>query len=162
MNAFDQSILLPGDMLLYFDEGSFVDFVIAEKTGKKVSHVETFVGGGQSIASRNLIGVGQYPLRLDGLVCVRRIRQPWNLEAGLAWAKTVNGQDYDFKGLLTATSLVKDGTPGDMFCSEHRLNFDRACGVEPFNPSLRADCCYPRDLWLCAAYETVWKASDDY
>ena len=162
MNPFDPAILLPGDMMLYYDEHNPVDWVIAEKTGKRVSHVERFIGDGQSIASRNGIGVGTYPLRLDGLVCVRRINVPWKLADGLAWFKTVDGQAYDFKGLLTATAFVGEGTPGDMFCSEFSLNFDRACGVEPFNPSLRADCCYPRDLWMCPAFTTVWKASDDY
>lgn len=160
-NTFDPSILQVGDMLLYYTE-DFVDFIIAEKTGKKVGHVERYAGNSQSYASRNGIGVNIYPLRLDGLVCVRRPNGFLNFGEGAIWFQTVKGQGYDFKGLLTATSVVNHGEDGKMFCSEFSLNYDRACGFEPFNPSQPAYETYPRDLWLCGSYKTIWWLNDYY
>lgn len=162
MNPFDQSILEPGDVLLYYVE-DFIDTCIAEKTGKAVGHIERYIGNGQSVASRNGLGVNQYPLRLDGLVCVRRPRQPIDFEAGMDWfEKVAKGQGYDFEGLLTFTSFFKSGHEGQMFCSEFALNFDRACKFEPFNPSQPAYETSPRDYWLAGLFSTVWAVSAEY
>jgi hypothetical protein len=159
---FDVSVLEPGDKLLYYTE-DFVDFVIAEKTGKKVGHIEVYFGQGQSTASRNGAGVNIYPLRLDGLICVRRPRQSLDLDAAKKWFnETAKGQAYDFKGLLTATSLVRYGEDGKMFCSEYALNWDRAAKFEPFNPDQLACDTYPRDYWANGLHQTVWRVSQDY
>jgi hypothetical protein len=161
-NAFDQGILQFGDVLLYYSH-DLADDIIAEKTGKKVCHVERFTGDGKSWASRNGIGVNEYPLRLDGLVCVRRPPAGALNEAAVRnYLTTVKGWPYDFLGLLTATSLVNHGEDGKMFCSEFSVNFDRAGGYEPFNADQPAFETYPRDLWLASAYQTVWKLNDYY
>lgn len=162
MIPFDPSILQWADMLLYFEE-DVVDLVIAEKTGKRVGHVERYVGAGRSWASRNGVGVNIYPLRLDGLVCVRRPIGVLDSAKATDWFKNVAmGQKYDFKGLLAFTSFVKSGTPGDMFCSEFSVNLDRAAGFDPLNPSQAAVDTSPRDLWILPTYETIWRASDEY
>lgn len=149
-------------MLLYFVEDP-VDFIIAEKTGKRVGHVERYFGNGQSVASRNGVGVNLYPLRLDGLVCVRRAVGTLDNDRAGDWFRNVaQGQRYDFKGLLTFTSFIKSGTPGDMFCSEFSVNFDRAAGFEPLNPSQPAVETSPRDLWILPTYKTIWRAGEDY
>lgn len=158
---FDSSILQPGDILLYFVR-DFIDEAIAEKTGKDVGHIERYIGNGKSIASRNGIGVDEYPLRLDGLVCVRRPRQSIDFDAGMAWFAAVKGQGYDFEGLLTFTSFVKRGQEGKQFCSEFALNWDRAAKFEGFNPDQPSFETSPRDYWLCGLYSTVWAASADY
>lgn len=162
MDNFDPANLCFGDVLLYFTK-DIVDLMIAEKTGMEVGHVERYFMDGQSFASRNGVGVNQYPLRLEGLVCVRRPKGVLDIEKGIKWFnECAKGKAYDFKGLLTFTSFIKSGDPNDMFCSEFSLNFDRACGFEPFNPSQRADHTSPRDLWICGAYETIWKVNENY
>jgi hypothetical protein len=159
---FDSSILIPADVLLYFSH-DLADDVIMEKTGGPVCHVERYLGAGKSWASRNGIGVNEYPLRLDGLVCVRRPPAgALDLAKGIPWLQTVKGWPYDWEGLLTSTGLVDHGHEGQMFCSEFSLAFDRACGYEPFNPALAACKCYPYDLWKAASYETVWKLNSNY
>lgn len=159
----DKAIAKPGDVLLYFVDG-VVDLVIAEKTGKRVGHIEVYIGDGQSLASRNGLGVNQYPLRLDGLICIRRPKnQTFDLAKGIAWFNsTAKGMKYDFKGLLTFTSFVKAGEPGAMFCSEFALNFFRACGYEPFNPSQLAVNTSPRDFWISSEFDTTFKETDEY
>lgn len=157
------AFLQPGDVLLYFEDG-LVDQVIAEKTGKRVGHIERYIGGEQSVASRNGVGVNQYPIRLDGLVCVRRPPAgALDMVKGMDWFNRIaKGQGYDFEGLLTFTSFVQRGETGKMFCSEFALNFDRACGYEPFNPSQLPECTSPRDYWICGSFDTVWKSGDYY
>lgn len=163
MTTFNQSILQPGDVLLYYTTHDLVDTIIAEKTGKDVGHVERYAGDNQSFASRNGVGVNLYPLRLDGLICVRRPYKAIDFTAGVAWFnKVAKGQGYDFEGLLSFTSFIKHGHDGQMFCSEFSVNFDRACGFEPFNSDQPAFETSPRDLWISGAYTTVWKLNDCY
>lgn len=157
------AFLQPGDVLLYYLEHDFVDTIIAEKTGKPVGHIEVYVGNEQSYASRNGVGVDIYSLRLDGLICVRRLIQPIALDQGANWFQSVaKGQPYDFKGLLTFTSFIKHGEAGKMFCSEFALNFYRACAFEPFNKDQLAENTSPRDFWMCGAFNTVWKSDENY
>lgn len=161
-NPFDQSILLPGDALLYYTT-DIVDFVIAEKTGKRVGHIEIYVGNGLSYASRNGIGVNQYPLRLDGLVCVRRPIDKIDITAGEDWFnKIAKGQGYDFDGLITFTSITNHGHEGQMFCSEFAVNYYRACGFNPCNLSQPSFETSPRDFWILETLETKWALNDYY
>jgi hypothetical protein len=165
---FDPSILEPGDVLLYYEK-DFIDTIIAEKTGKAVGHIERYVGNGKSVASRNGVGVNEYDLRLTGLVCVRRAipvvsgTPALDFSAGMDWFnKVAKGQKYDFEGLLTFTSFFKSGHDGEMFCSEFAVNFDRACGFEPFNPDQPPFETSPRDYWICGAFQTIWKSDSEY
>jgi uncharacterized protein YycO len=161
-NTFDAAILNPGDMLLYFEDDP-VDFLIAVKTGKRIGHVEVYAGNGTTMASRNGIGVSVYPLRTSGVVCVRKPLGVFDFTAGLAWFNaSAKGQPYDWKGLATFTSLVNEGEEGKMFCSEFAVNFYRACGYNPCNPSQPAYETSPRDLWVLGTFETKWALNDYY
>jgi hypothetical protein len=92
--------LIPGDICLYAT-GGFVDKVIEIKEGSDVAHIEIFAGGGKSWASRNGIGVGLYPFRPDGLVCVRRPNPFFKLEAVESWFKDgIDGIPYGFGDIL--------------------------------------------------------------
>lgn len=60
-----------GDILLY-PPRSFFGRLIAIKTWHKIAHVEIYAGDGQSVASRDGIGVNLYPARLDDVKHVLR------------------------------------------------------------------------------------------
>ena len=89
-NTDDFPELEPGDILLYGGRG-LVDRLIQFRTWSDVSHIEIYVGEGRSVASRNGIGVGKYPLRLpEGIRRVYRLKNKFNFpsfdfEKSLAW-----------------------------------------------------------------------------
>lgn len=127
--------LQPGDNLLYRAKGVF-GWVISIKTWSPIAHCECYIGQGRSVASRDGVGVGQYPLRTQDLAFILRPKLPIDLEAGLAWFKTVEGQKYDWFGLLRFAwrSRFLPGDPNNkQFCSEFLTRFDRAMGIDPFN-----------------------------
>lgn len=148
--------LLPGDCLLYAPN-SFWSYAIAIKTWNKVSHVETYIGDGFSVASRDGIGVGRYPLRTDTLSYVMRPRS-FDLARALAWFATVDGQRYDWIGLSRFVLWGATPTTGKndrMFCSEFTTRFYRAGGLDPFNDRCDADAVAPAQFlylpypWEC-------------
>lgn len=165
--TFDRAILKPGDALLYYGDApdfepgthaGFVDWSIAVKTGYWIVHIEIYRGAGVSLASRNGIGVNQYPLRTNGLVLVRRPESRLNLETAEAWFQnTARGQKYDFKGLLCFYLAVRQGSRNKMFCSEFALRWYRKASFEPFNPEVDADRTAPCEFWKCARFDTVWE-----
>ena len=161
---FDFTTLFPGDCLLYFG-GTLIDWVIALKTWSKVSHVEIYVGefehngqwGKWSVASRNGIGVGLYPLRRSGLVCVRRTKSI-NLEAGMKWFwSNANGQGYDWKGLLCFELAVRQGSKTKQFCSEFANRFYKACRRPLFADDWKSDRTPPSFYLVTRMMITVWK-----
>lgn len=134
--------LLPGDVLLYRPT-SFFGWAIRIKTGSPVSHVEVYVGGGESVASRDGIGVNRYPLRTSALTHVLRPNVPFDLPAALYWFAQHKGEPYGILDLLDFFSLNVDG-PG-MVCSPCATSFLRAGGVHVFGgfPAIRIS---PRDF----------------
>jgi hypothetical protein len=159
----DYSSLQPGDVLLYFDRRSVVDWAIALKTYTRLSHIEIYTGNGMSVASRNGIGVNRYPLRKADLVCVRRCLGPLDLQFAEYWfTTTARGQKYDFKGLLCFTLAVQQGSPDKMFCSEFALRWLRKANVQPFNPDQDADKTPPSLFWVTRQLETVWEKADHF
>lgn len=142
--------LKPGDLLLYGASG-WVGWVIAVKTWHKVSHCEVYVGNGQSVASRDGIGVGRYPLRTEGLLYVLRPTQPLDQASALAWFQTVDGQRYDWLGLFRFFTLGKQSTD-KQFCSEFATRFYRHGGLEPFTPLEDADLIAPATFLLSPAF----------
>ena len=141
-----REFLQPGDVLLYRPDG-FWGHVIALKTWHDVSHCEGYTGGGESVASRDGIGVNRFPLRLEKLGYVLRPHQPIDLAAAMAWFETVKGQKYDWVGLLRFV-LVRwarhGGTPKTgMFCSSFLNRWLRAGGVQAFNPAADSDAIVP-------------------
>lgn len=151
----------PGDVLL-FSRGGFFGRIIRFKTWSAVSHVEVVHIGGTAndapmvVASRNGIGVGYYPIDEHGLYAVLRPINPFDPVRAWAWFRTVNGQQYDWLGLLAFTSAKLQGREnGRMFCSEFAVRYLRAGGVEPFTPSTDADAVAPGEFLKSGAFTRV-------
>lgn len=127
-----------GDVLLYSGDGLF-NRIIRLKTWSRYSHVEVYDGLGFALASRNGIGVGRYPVRLEGLTAIYRPRPPIHMNTARAWFTTVDGQGYDWFGLLAFTSAKIQGRDnGKMFCSEFAARLLRhAIGGMTEHPTAR-------------------------
>lgn len=151
-----QDFVRPGDCLLY-RSGGLVGWIIKIKTWHAVSHCEAYIGGGRSVASRGPQdgkgGVGTWDLRLDGLAHILRPIDRFDLARAAAWFKTVDGQKYDFLGLLCFTLAVKQGDPGKMFCSEFLTRWYRAGGLEPFQRDEDADKIAPCQFLLSPRFD---------
>lgn len=165
---FIKKLLLPGDILLYDRDGIF-NKLIKWKRGEKYSHVEVFVGGTSTVASRNGVGVGKYELKLDGLAAIYRTSVPLALDKGLAWfnstdangKKLVDGQGYDWVGLLSFTFAKFQGRENHkMFCSEFVMRFMRACDVELFATDTDADAISPGLIPYSPRVFPVWVRKD--
>ena len=121
-------LIRPGDTLLYSGNGA-IDWIIRTKTWSRYSHCEFYDGGGYSLASRNGIGVARYPTRVDGLKAVYRLRDsvPFGIDAARDYFETVDGQGYDWVGLLSFTAAKYQGRLNSkLFCSEFQANLYRA------------------------------------
>lgn len=119
--------LLPGDVLLYSGTGPLSRY-IRWRTSSRFSHCEVFDGDGHTVASRDGIGVGRYPLRTSQLSLVLRLHDsvPFDLRAARAWADTVMGQGYDFWGLTSFTIAEWQGRENQkQFCSEFGARYFR-------------------------------------
>ena len=129
----DLPALVEGDILLYHPSGVF-GHLIAVKTWHRVSHVEIYVGAAQSVASRDGVGVGQYPLRLAQLAFALRPRVPLNWTAGLAYFESMKGQPYGWWDLFefVGAPVNRKG----IVCSPFAAGLLRACGwpVFPTDP----------------------------
>lgn len=122
--------LEPGDVLLYAAKGIF-GRVIALKTWHPIAHVELFVGNGMSVASRDGIGTGTYPLRTVDLVMVCRPKVPLDLDRALAIFAARPHRPYGWLDLLQFVGLNID-TPG-IVCSPFGTEVLRDAGLDPFN-----------------------------
>ena len=156
-SGFSAAILRPGDVLLYRGTGVF-SWAIRLKTWSNVSHCEGYVGEGRSVASRDGVGVGEYPLRLDGLYAVLRPRRRFCVSYAAQWFATVAGQGYDWIGLLAFfTARMQGNSNKKMFCSEFITRWQRAGRIEPFADSYDADAVSPGMLLASPAYRIVAK-----
>lgn len=152
--------LRPGDLLIY-SRDSFFGRAIKIKTWSNYSHVETYIGGTKTHAARDSgklwgkprpgTGVGVFDIQFDGLVLVRRPRDPFNLAAAWDYMRKVEGQRYDVLGIFRFFTLGKQSTD-KQFCSEDATRLARAAGVHPFVHWLDADLVSPRDLAVTIAY----------
>lgn len=117
--------LQPGDVLLYGGSGLF-NRIIQVKTWSRYSHVEIYDGRGESLASRNGIGVGRYPSRLDDCLAIYRLRVPFSVNAGRGYFAECEGEPYDWWGLLAFTSAKWQGKENKkQFCSEFAARYLR-------------------------------------
>ena len=144
-------VLKPGDSLLY-STPDITDFIIEFGTGGPVAHIEKYVGPMRSVASRNGLGVAEYPLRLDGLVAVLR-PAVFDLDAAMAWFRTVNGDGYDWIGLTNAFTPGITEVPKHLFCSAFGTLFDRAGGFNSFHPDCPADKIWPVEFLKVPGYQ---------
>lgn len=130
--------LQPGDVLLYGGSGLF-NRIIQVKTWSRYSHVEIYDGRGESLASRNGIGVGRYPSRLDDCLAIYRLRVPFSVNAGRGYFVECEGEPYDWWGLLAFTSAKWQGKENrKQFCSEFAARYlRRAIGGMTIHPEAR-------------------------
>lgn len=148
--------LLPGDCLLYGPKDLF-GYVTCLKTWSPDCHVEIYKGAGNSVASRNGIGVNIYPFRRAQLNRILRPKAIMDLDSAMKWfyAKA-QGQAYDWLGLLCFMMAVRHGSPKKMFCSEFATRFYRQAGINPFHPSFDADKIAPGNFLMSPLFEWVW------
>jgi hypothetical protein len=123
----------PGDCLIYRPTG-FFGWAIAVKTWHRWSHVEAVeVPGKTAVASRDGKGVNRYPFRQSELGMVVRPGPAFTFAKAMAYFETVQGQPYDFWGLMSFYRTKAAKTNGRQFCSEFLTNFYRAGGCNPFH-----------------------------
>lgn len=151
----------PGDFLLYSGKG-FFSWLIKVKTWSRFSHVEVYIGHGQTIASRDGEGVDLYWLKLDKLAAILRPTEKLDVEAGLSWAKenAILGQKYDWWGLLRMFTIGTQST-SKQFCSELATRFARACNFQPFNRKYDADLVSPGMFYSSPHFDVVWEDTDE-
>jgi hypothetical protein len=150
--------LKPGDCLLYNTPRDVVDFCIRLKTWSPAAHCECYIGDGQSVASRNGIGVGQYSLRLDGLIAVLRPLKYFDLSDCMAYFRRVRGQKYDFGGLMCFYLADRFKSPNRQFCSEFLTNFYRAGKFHAIQPEWSADKVAPGSFLMSPEFDWRWTA----
>lgn len=162
--------LQPGDILL-FDRPGLFGTLIKLKRGEQYSHVEIYAGDGQTVASRNGIGVNQYPIDLNGLAAIYRPTNPaaFSFQKGMEWFTSkdsngkflIKGQGYDWIGLLSFTFAKFQGrNSGKMFCSEFVMRFYRHAGLELFSPITDADAVSPGMLPYSLELKPLWLRAD--
>lgn len=154
--AFDPSILRPGDVLLYAPSNVF-GRAIAWMTGGGVSHVEIYKGDGVSYASRDGIGVAEYPFRVEQLRRVLRSRTPLNLGRMAQTFAAMRGHKYDWKGIWnTATGARGDSATGAAVCSEAATIWLRAAGLVRLFGAEEPENITPRDFEKQPDFWQVW------
>jgi hypothetical protein len=154
----DLSVLMPGDVLLYEGSG-FWSWFIKVKTWSDYSHVEVYIGGHESVASRDGEGVGRYHLRVKGLSLVLRPNEPFDLARGMAWFETVQGRPYDWWGLARFFRMGKY-SDAKMFCSEFATHFLRQCALCPLAGRYEADKVSPGMFAASPHFDVVADARD--
>lgn len=142
--TFDFSTLQSGDSILY-STSDLVDGLIEDHTGGPVAHIEVYEGQGQSVASRNGLGVNRYPLRTVGAIYVLRPNVDVDVVAATEWFETVKGEGYDWVGLLNFFRPGETVTPHELFCSAFGCLWYRAGKANLFHPSWYANKLSPVD-----------------
>ena len=121
--------LSPGDIMLYKPTSLFGQ-LIRIKTWHNVSHVEIYRGNGRSYASRDGLGVNDYPVRTQGLIYVLRPKIPLDLVKGDRYFGRMMGTPYGWVDLLDFIGCSFD-TQG-IVCSPFAAAWLRACGWNVF------------------------------
>lgn len=146
--------------------GAVFSWAICIFTTSRICHCEMYKGDGVSYASRDGTGVGEYPLRLNGLVEVRYATQPLNMGAVAIEAAKHKGEAYDNGTIVTfltlgkmsgalnrigrAVSVLTRGRFGWIVrarvCSEHLCCLDRAGGLTELFGETKASKVLPNDF----------------
>lgn len=113
--TFDPAILQPGDCLLYRPSGPF-GWIIRVKTWHRISHIEIYLGGGKSSASRDGLGVNIYPLRTSQLAYVLRPKFHFDAAVATAFTEKNAGTPYGWLDLLDFTGFINIDKKG-IVCS---------------------------------------------
>jgi hypothetical protein len=153
------SDLDPGDVLLYRPKG-LVGWLIASRTWSNWAHVEVYIGAGRSVASRDGIGVDEYPVRLTELGRVLRPHQRIDRSAAMTWFHAkAQGQRYDYLAILRFLLphfITRDLDTTRQICSAFAVRFLRAGGVDLVAPDLDADLVAPSTLVATPAAVVLW------
>lgn len=118
--------LQPGDVLLYRPVGIY-GLVIWAKTWHPIAHVEVYVGDGRSVASRDGLGTGVYPLRLSELAVVCRPHVPIDVAGALARFEKKPHRPYGWLDLAQFIGI--DVNSGGIVCSPCADEFLRDAGL---------------------------------
>jgi hypothetical protein len=156
---FDLTNGRPGDALLYDTPGDFIDLIIT-RTGP-AAHIEILKGananGFTSVASRNGMGVSEYPFRSAGLLAVLRPVGGFDLTMGFTWFESVRGEKYDLKGVSEDFLAWKDReAPNELFCSAFGALFYQNCGLPMFNRSWPKGLVTPSDFLKTPRLDWIW------
>jgi hypothetical protein len=156
--------LRAGDTLLY-GGWAIEDIIVWLKTFSFATHIEVFVGGGQSMASRPGTGCRLYPLRKQGIRYVLRPTGPLDLENGMAnFHANMEGLPYGvsdltqfYPALAWCLRHVGFKVKG-IICSEAGDKFYQGCGFSCFNTNYPAGLVVPRDYLVVGGcyFELVW------
>ncbi len=153
------SDLRPGDIMLYRPKG-VIGWLIASRTWSNWAHVEVYIGGGWSVASRDGVGVAQYPVRFSELGKVLRPIETPNFERGMDWFHAVaDGQKYDYLAILRflLPHFIKRDLDWDrQICSSLAVRFLRNCGINVVATDADADLVAPSDIAKSPATTLVW------
>ncbi len=158
-----KDFIQPGDNLLYKPKG-FYGHLIAMKTWHNIAHCECYVGNGQSVASRDGIGVGLYPLREAQLAYILRPQDPILLALAMdKFRRVYQGQGYDYMGLLRfawRAPISKIRFENKQFCSEFLTRFDRDMGLTELFNGEDADAIAPFQFLLAPEFDK-YEVNDD-
>lgn len=155
----DLSTIQPGSVLLYNTPDDLVDEIIT-RTGP-AAHVEFYEGGGQSLASRNGVGVNRYPYRVEGLLAVLPIKTGWNsptdyVKRFSTWFETVKGQGYDWKGLEGFVVDSVTQSQAHWFCSAFVAKGSQMAGFPLFNSMWSPSLITPSDYFKTPVLKWQW------
>lgn len=155
----DLSTIKPGAFLLYNTPGDLVDEIIT-RTGP-AAHVEFYEGNGQSLASRNGVGVDRYPYRKEGLIGILYPKTGWNslddyVKAFTTWFETVKGDGYDWKGLEGFVVDSVTQSQAHWFCSAFASKGSEMAGFPLFNPMWSCSLITPSDFFKTPALHWEW------
>lgn len=162
MSDYNRELLRPG-MTMGYSPSSLFGKIIVSKTWMNLSHVETYIGGGMSVAAR-WEGVNMYPVREDKYLCVvLEPTAPFDLDRAKQWFMThACGLKYDLWGMRIFYRLIRRANPDRMWCSELCTEFYRAGGFEPFQSLLAADRVSPAQFLQTGALNVAWCSPDAY
>lgn len=155
--------LKPGDYLLY-GAHDFTGWLTGLKTFSPAVHVEVYAGNGQSVASRNGLGVDMYDFRPGQLIAVLRPNQPFDFAAAMAWfnqpyradvVEGVRGRPYGWLDLLRFFNICVKNSPG-WICSQFGTLLGNAGAFNPFAKQYASGTIDPGDYFVSPCFDWVW------
>lgn len=165
------AVKIPNDLqvgaICLYNSSSLVDKAIEFKEGDPdTAHVEVYIGGGKSVASRNGIGVGQWDFRPAGLVHVRQPVRLLQVADAMDWFTLVNGAKYGWGDIGANLDLVE--RPEDLWtkpellrqtgvdCSHFAAMFLAVGGCPQFDEHFDYRKITPRDFKIVMESIPVW------
>jgi hypothetical protein len=152
---FSLSILQIGDIMLY-STSDIVDELIEWKEADNVAHIEIYMGNNFSWASRNGIGINEYPTRLSGLVEVRQPSGIFDIADATQWFNNgVKGAPYGFGDILDVLGIKVDFLRG-IDCSHFAAALCEVGNIPQFDSTYAKNTLTPSDFRKVRESVTVW------